>query len=142
MKIPIPKYHPLHFNERRGDSEPSNPSPQIPVIKQPQLFSGSQSTRWMKERQRELIDKAKLSSRIAASPHGIKPDAPRLDPLGSPKGPMTPLALEEGGDYFQIAGSENNSPAVSPASRTTEPVEDVESTAGMIKASNRDATHR
>ena len=66
----------------------------------------------MKERQRDLIEKAKMSSRLAASSSAVKPDAPRLDPLHSPQGPVTPLALE-GDDYFLLehggSGSRGNS---------------------------------
>lgn len=68
----------------------------------------------MREKQREFLERAHLSSKIAASSMGIKPGAPRLDPLGSPKGPVTPLALEEGDDYFQVAGAGKVSPAGSP----------------------------
>lgn len=91
----------------------------------------------MKERQRELIDRENLSSRIAASPQGIKPDAPRLDPLGSPKGPVTPLALEEASDYFLVAGRGENSPSVSPGSRSEGSVKDVGAGARVKKASKK-----
>ena len=80
----------------------------------------------MHERQRELIDRVRLSSKIAASPAGIRPEAPRLDPLGSPKEPVTPLALESGAGYF-LGGTVNgrtlaasgltNDEAVRPARR-------------------------
>jgi hypothetical protein len=98
----------------------------------------------MKERQRDLINKAKMSSRIAASPHGVKPDAPRLDPLGSPKGPVTPLALalEERGDYFLIPHSGENSPAVSPASRSEGSVKEVGDGARVKKATKKGGGHR
>lgn len=72
----------------------------------------------MREKQREFLERAHLSSKIAASSLGSKPGAPRLDPLGSPKGPVTPLALEEGGDYFQVAGAGKVSPAASPGGRS------------------------
>ena len=49
-----------------------------------------------------------MSSKIAASSMGIKPDAPRLDPLGSPKDAVTPLALEEATDYFAAAKTSSN----------------------------------
>lgn len=70
----------------------------------------------MRERQRELIDRARMSSKIAASPMGIKPDRPTLAPLGSPTGVVTPLELEERDDYFQVSGAERISPAQSPGS--------------------------
>jgi len=72
----------------------------------------------MREKQREFLERAHLSSKIAASSMGVKPGAPRLDPLGSPKGPVTPLALEEAGDYFQMAGAGKISPAASPGGRS------------------------
>lgn len=73
-----------------------------------------ESPRLMRDKQREFLERAHLSSKIAASQMGVKPGAPRLDPLGSPKGPVTPLALEEGDDYFQVAGAGKISPAGSP----------------------------
>jgi len=118
MNIPIPKFHPLHFQQRDMPATISS-SPHNPIINYTKHSSSTESSRLMKG-QRDLIDKAKMSSRIAASPHGVKPDAPRLNPLGSPKGPVTPLALE-GGDYFLVAGSGENSPAVSPASGARNP---------------------
>jgi len=72
----------------------------------------------MQEKQREFIEKVRFSSKIAASPFTNKPGAPRLDPLGSPKGPVTPLALEEQGDYFLVARAGKTSPAVSPGARS------------------------
>jgi hypothetical protein len=74
----------------------------------------------MRERQRELIDRARMSSKIAASPMGIKPDRPTLAPLGSPTGAVTPLELEEQDDYFQVGGAERISPAQSPGSISNE----------------------
>jgi hypothetical protein len=54
-----------------------------------------------------------MSSRIVASPMGIKPDRPTLAPLGSPTGYVTPLELE-GSDYFGVNGAERVSPVQSP----------------------------
>ena len=67
----------------------------------------------MRERQRELIDRARMSSRTAASSMGVKPERPKLAPLGSPKGNVTPLELERS-DYFETNGVERVSPAQSP----------------------------
>jgi len=69
---------------------------------------------------------------MAASPFTSKPDAPRIDPANSP-GPVTPLALEDGGDYFMVAGGPG--PAESPGSRSEGSVKD----AGE-KANNPQAT--
>jgi hypothetical protein len=141
MKIPIPKFHPLQFQQRDMPA-PSSASSHNPILNYTKHSSTTESPRLMKERQRDLIDKAKMSSRIAASPHGVKPNAPRLDPLGSPKGPVTPLALEEGSDYFLIAGSGENSPSVSPASRSEGSVKDVGDGARVRKASKKDGGRR
>ena len=73
-----------------------------------------QSLEMMRERQRELIARARTNSKIAASPMGVKPDSPRLEPLGSPKGAVTPLALEDAADYFSGAIAGGVSPARSP----------------------------
>ena len=78
----------------------------------------------MRERQRDLIDRARMSSKIAASPMGIKPHQPTLAPLGSPKGNVTPLALEEAQDYFQVDGAGRVSPAQSPGPNCTEPTKE------------------
>jgi len=72
----------------------------------------------MREKQKEFLERAQLSSKIAASSMGIKPGGPRLDPLGSPKGPVTPLELDEAADYFQVAGAGKVSPATSPKPRS------------------------
>jgi len=72
-----------------------------------------ESPRLMREKQREFLERAHLSSKIAASSLSIKPTAPQLNPLGSPNGQVTPLALE-GDDYFQVAGAGKVSPAGSP----------------------------
>jgi hypothetical protein len=69
----------------------------------------------MRQKHREFLEGAKAMSLQAASPNSSnKPTSPRLDPLGSPKGPVTPLALEEGGDYFTVKRAGKPSPAGSP----------------------------
>lgn len=141
MNIPIPKFHPLHFQQRDMPAASSALS-HNPILNYSRHYSTTESPRMMKECQRDLIDKAKMSSRLAASTHGVKPHAPRLDPLGSPKGPVTPLALEEGGDYFLIASSGENSPTVSPASRSEGSVKDVGDGARVKKATKKNGGHR
>ena len=138
VKIPIsiPKFDPSRCQQMDLPAT-SSASSHNPVINYTKHSSTTESTRLMKERQRELIDKAKMSSRLAASPHGVKPDAPRLDPLGSPKGPVTPLALEEGCDYFLIASSGGTSPAVSPTSRNEGFARNVEDGARLKKAPSK-----
>jgi len=73
----------------------------------------------MREKHREFLDKTRLSSKLAASPLTVRPDAPRLDPLGSPKGPVTPLALaEEAADYFGLGRASKVSPIGTPRARS------------------------
>lgn len=120
----LPRYHPANFPQGDGPistgqlpGPPSilNRAPNPIVVETPSM---------MRQRQRELIDRAKLSSKIAASPMGVKPDAPRLDPLGSPKGPMTPLVLEDGAaDYFAVPKKMDSSPGASPGSRSDSSIE-------------------
>ena len=112
----LPKYHPSNFPQNDTNHNPAfaNAPFLLPRAPQPTVV---ETPRMMRERQREFIDRAKLHSKIAASPMGVKPDAPRLDPLGSPKGPVTPLALEEdtGPDYFGADGKTGSSPGAGSA---------------------------
>jgi hypothetical protein len=124
LNVSLPRYHPANFPQ--GDGPTSTAQFQGPsiVLNRAPNPTVVETPRIMRERQRELIDRAKLSSKIAASAMGVKPDAPRLDPLGSPKGPMTPLALEDGaGDYFAAPKKLGSSPAVSPGSRSDSSLE-------------------
>ena len=65
-----------------------------------------------------MLDGVRMSSMLAASPAGQKPGSPRLDPLHSPKGAVTPLALEEAHDYFSVEGAGQRSPASSPGAKS------------------------
>ena len=68
----------------------------------------------------------------------VKPDAPRLPPLGSPKGPVTPLALEEGpGDYFTAAKQAGRSPAASPGAKSEASVSDISDSATKKKTKKK-----
>jgi hypothetical protein len=115
----LPRYHPA--NSPQGDGPTSVGQLHGPsfVLNRAPNPTAVETPRMMRERQRELIDRAKLSSKIAASSMSAKPNAPRLDPLGSPKGPMTPLVLEDGpGDYFAVSKKPGSSPDASPESRS------------------------
>lgn len=119
MHMSLPRFHPSNFNHLDSPATPSSTvqSPAIGInrVTQPVQL---ESPRLMREKQREFLERAHLSSKIAASSFSPKPGAPRLDPLGSPKGPVTPLELEEAGDYFQVAGAGKASPAASPGGRS------------------------
>ena len=115
MHLMLPRFHPANFSHADSPASPSSTvqSPAVTVnrVTEPVVL---ESPRLMREKQREFLERANLSSKIAASAMGTKPGSPRLDPLGSPKGPVTPLALEEADDYFQVAGTGKISPAGSP----------------------------
>jgi hypothetical protein len=137
MHMTLPRFHPGNFVHRDQAATPSStvtsPSITLNQVIEPVVM---ESPRLMREKQREFLERAHLSAKIAASSMGIKPGAPRLDPLGSPKGPVTPLALEEGDDYFQVAGAGKVSPAGSPGaarSPRSEPSSDKED----LKKSNK-----
>lgn len=119
MHMSLPRFHPANFSHLDSPATPSS------VVQSPALTSTRvtqpvqiESPRLMREKQREFLERAHLSSKIAASSMGIKPGGPRLDPLGSPKGPVTPLELDEAIDYFQVAGAGRVSPATSPKPRS------------------------
>jgi hypothetical protein len=141
MNIPIPRFHPVHFPQRDMPA-PASALSHKPIVNYTRHSSTTESPRLMKEHQRDLINKAKMSSRLAASPHGVKPDAPRLDPLGSPKGPVTPLVLEERSDYFLIPSSGENSPAATPASQIEGSFKEVGESAQVMKATKRGGGYR
>ncbi|KIX05723.1 uncharacterized protein Z518_03695 [Rhinocladiella mackenziei CBS 650.93] len=119
MHMSLPRFHPANFNHLDPPATPSSTiqSPAITLNRVTQPVQ-MESPRLMREKQREFLERAHLSSKIAASSTGIKPGAPRLDPLGSPKGPVTPLTLEDAGDYFQVARAGKASPAASPGPRS------------------------
>jgi hypothetical protein len=119
LHMTLPRYHPANF-QHHGPAATPTPTVQSPAITLNRVNQPSQmdSPRIMREKQRELLEGARLFSTIAASPAGQKPGSPRLGPLGSPKGPVTPLALEDSGDYFSVAGAGTRSPAVSPGAKS------------------------
>lgn len=101
----LPKYHPANFPSR--DSSPAPPSPlsSRSVTSQPRSGHGSDAKKRLLQYQRDLINNtAKTSRSLLSSDVSSKPSPPRLNPLGSPGGPMTPFMLEGAGDYL-IAGS-------------------------------------
>jgi len=119
MHMSMPRFHPSNFSHLDSPATPSSAvqSPAITINRVTQPIQ-LESPRLMREKQREFLERVHLSSKIAVSSMGVKPGAPRLDPLGSPKGPVTPLTLEEGGDYFQVTGTGKVSPAASPGTRS------------------------
>ena len=107
LKLPgLPKYHPANFPP--NGSIPAPPSPLSPrsVTPQPRPALGSDAKRQLLQYQRDLINNiAKTSRSLASSSVSSKPSPPRLNPRGSPGGPMTPFMLEGATDYL-VAGSD------------------------------------
>jgi hypothetical protein len=139
LHMNLPRYHPANFPQ--GDGPTSTSQGPAMVLNRAPHPTATETPRMMRERQRELIERAKMSSKIAASSMGVKPDAPRLDPLGSPKGPMTPLALEEAaGDYFAVSKKTGSSPGASPGSKSDGSAHDTGGDARRKKASKAKAS--
>jgi hypothetical protein len=124
LHMTLPRYHPANFG--LGNHAASNTSSvaatpssavQSPAITLNRVNAPLQidSPRSMRDRQREMLENVRISSMMASQQ---KPGAPKLNPLGSPKGPVTPLALEEGGDYFSISRTGKTSPAMSPGAKS------------------------
>lgn len=101
----LPKYHPANFPPK--GSIPAPPSPLSPrsIASQPRPAPGSDAKQQILQYQRDLINNiAKTSRSLASSSVSSKPSPPRLNPRGSPSGPMTPFMLEGASDYL-VAGS-------------------------------------
>ena len=110
----LPRYHPSNFGHGAAagpSSTVQSPAITLNRVNQPIHL---ESPRMMREMHREFLNSVRLTSKTAASPFSQKPGSPRLHPLGSPKGPVTPLALEEASDYFAVAGTGKRSPTCSP----------------------------
>ncbi|CAF9906974.1 MAG: hypothetical protein ALECFALPRED_003032 [Alectoria fallacina] len=94
----LPKYHPANFPSR--DSSPAPPSP-LSSRSQPFPGRGSDAKQQLLQYQRDLINNTTKTSRSLLSPSiSSKLSPPRLNPLRSPGGPMTPFVLEATGDYL------------------------------------------
>lgn len=106
LKLPgFPRFHPANFPSR--DASPVSPSNRSSrsITSQPRPARGSDAQQKLLQYQRELVTNATKASRsLLSSSTGSKPSPPRLTPLRSPGGPMTPLMLEGQGDYL-VAGA-------------------------------------
>ena len=118
LQMTLPRYHPSNFGH--GNAATPSTISQSPAITLNRINQPIQleSPRMMREKHREFLQSVHLSSKTAASPFSQKPGSPRLNPLGSPKGSVTPLALEEASDYFAVTGEGKRSPAGSPGTRS------------------------
>ena len=102
----LPKYHPANFPS--SDSSPAPPAPlsSRSITSQPRSGRGSDPKQQLLQYQRDIINNtARTSHSLLSSSVGSKPTPPRLNPLGSPSGPMTPLMLENSNDYLAAGSS-------------------------------------
>lgn len=113
LQIPaLPRLHPANFQS--SDLPEADSSQRNRTNNSRRQFSDARHK--LHKYQRDLIANATRSSRPVASQALTDLPPPRLHPLGSP-GPVTPLALEENGDYlaagtaassYRLAGSAEN----------------------------------
>ena len=107
----LPRFHPANFPSNdfpsssvtspRSSRQPSSQFPPRPL---------SEAQIQLQQYQRDLITKTSRTAQVVLSPTlEMKPNPPRLHPLGSP-GPVTPMMLEGQGDYMTAGarGSNNN----------------------------------
>ena len=99
----LPKYHPANFPPRGSSPAPPSPLSPRPFNSQPRPGRGSDAKQQLVQYQRDMVnDAAKTSRSLASSNVNTKP---RLNPRGSPGGPMTPLVLEPASDYLAAGSS-------------------------------------
>ena len=102
----LPKYHPANFPSK--DSSPAPPSAlsSRSITSQPRSSRVSDAKQQLLQYQRDLISNTVKTSRSTLSSSvSSKPSPPRLNPLRSPGGPMTPFTLEGAGDYLHAGSS-------------------------------------
>ena len=101
----LPKYHPANFPSSDSSVPPPSPLGPRSVASQPRSGHGSHAKQQLLQYQRDIINNTvKPSHSLLSSSANSKPSPPRLNPLRSPGGPMTPFMLEGAGDYL-VAGS-------------------------------------
>ncbi|RMZ74733.1 hypothetical protein DV737_g5793, partial [Chaetothyriales sp. CBS 132003] len=107
LNTPLPRFHPGNFNQSSGaaTASPAIPTPGLSLNRGMQPME-LDSPKVMREKHQEFLNSVRLSAKVAASPFGQKPGSPRLDPLGSPKGPVTPLGagLSDSGQVANQGG--------------------------------------
>lgn len=101
----LPKYHPANFPSRESSPAPPSHLSSRSITSQPRSGRVSDAKKQLLQYQRDIINNtAKASRSPSLSSESSKPSPPRLNPLRSPGGPMTPFVLEGAGDYM-VAGS-------------------------------------
>ena len=102
----LPKYHPANFPSRDSSAAPPSPLSSRSMTSQPFHGRSSDAKQQLLQYQRDLINNTTKTSRsLLSSSVSSKPSPPRLNPLRSPGGPMTPFMLEATGDYLAAGSS-------------------------------------
>ena len=97
---PLPRFHPANFETPSPSPNMSRQNPHSsPAKPHHRQFSDAQHK--LQQYQRDVVAaSAARAASLSKSPSvTAKPNAPRLDPMGSP-GPVTPLMLEPADDYL------------------------------------------
>lgn len=99
----LPRFHPANYELSSSGVGPAHRLSR-PGTARPHLRQVSDAQKKLQQYQRDVVASATRAASLALSPKTpVNPAPARLIPLGSP-GPVTPLALESGGDYL-LAGS-------------------------------------
>lgn len=95
----LPRFHPANYESSSSSADPAHRLSR-PSTAQPHLRQVSDAQKKLQQYQRDVVASATRAASLALSPKTpVNPAPARLNPLGSP-GPVTPLALESGGDYL------------------------------------------
>ena len=108
VKLPVqlPKYHPANFPSRGSNPAPPSPLSLRSIASQPRSGRGSDAKQQLLQYQRDVLNStAKTSRSLLSASVSSKPSPPRLNPLKSPTGPMTPFLLEGPSDYLAAGSS-------------------------------------
>ena len=121
----LPKYHPANFPSRGSSPIPLTPPSLLSsrsVASQPRSGRGSDPKQQLLQYQRDVLNStAKFSRSLLSSNVNTDLSPPRLNPLRSPAGPMTPFMLDGPSDY--LAAGSNSLPIASKEGDMGESVE-------------------
>ncbi|KAL8832167.1 MAG: hypothetical protein Q9191_000440 [Dirinaria sp. TL-2023a] len=97
---PLPRFHPANFETPSPSPNMTRQNPHSSPAK-PHHRHVSDAQHKLQQYQRDVVAaSAARAASLSMSPSATaKPNAPRLDPMGSP-GPVTPLMLEPADDYL------------------------------------------
>lgn len=111
------KFHPLAYGIHGSVASPSTTTPSPAMAADGSIRHATSPAPSMS------IKITGAAAAAGVAPLAGEPGSPRLEPLHSPRGPVTPLALEreleEPADYFTVKRAGKPSPAGSPGAAST-----------------------